>query len=113
MFIFTSEKNEHGAHIKIYQDNIKVLDTFVNYGPNEYIKHKNYWFSCLTYKQFNVKELRLSDRTEYIIDYEFCKSANILETQLFKINNFIYNNLKNLCKFVESCVSCAYFDKIE
>jgi hypothetical protein len=44
MFHYTSEKNEHGAHIKIYQDNIKILDTFVNYGPNEYLKNKNYWY---------------------------------------------------------------------
>jgi len=113
MFIYTSEKNKDGAHIEIKKDNIKILDTFVNFGRNDYLKNKDYWFSCLTYKQFNVKELRLSYRTKYIIDYEFCNSANLLEKNLLSINNFIFNNLNNLCKFVESDISCACYEKID
>jgi hypothetical protein len=109
MFLFTREKDECGAEIKVFQDNVKVLDTFVRFENNQKV---NYWFSCLTYKDFNVKELRLSDRTEYIIDYEFCTSANKIKNKLAEINHFIHLNLHYLVRFVKSDISCAYFDKI-
>jgi hypothetical protein len=117
MFLFTKEKNkdECAEYIKVFKDNIKVLDTFVNYGINEYdfTQSKNYWFSCLTYKHFNVKELRLSYRTKHIINYEFCTSVNYLKMIIKNINDFINNNLQNLCEFVESDKTLAYYDNIE
>lgn len=118
MFLFTREKydNDIADHVKVYLDNIKVLDTFVNYRPNLYEdnNNKNYWFSCLTYKQFNVKHLNLSFRPDYyIIDYEFCKSVNYLNIVLKNINDYIKNNMKTLCELIESNVPYAYFEKLE
>lgn len=97
-FLFTCEKNEYGASVKVFHDEEKVLDTFVNYGKNwfDLEQKNNYWFSSLTYKHFNVKELILSNRTEYIINYEYCKSVNELKKHITLINDYINQKLPRI-----------------